>query len=121
MPEFPLAIDGIDLPAPSGYSFTESDLVENSTRNAAGVAVWDVVRYNVGNINITWENVDRDKIVKITSAIRSKKHFSVTFLNTNTGQVETRTFYAGDRANELVKYISALEYWATLTVPFVEV
>lgn len=118
---FELKIDGIDLPAPSDYTFTESDLVENSTRNANGVASWDVVRYNVGSINLTWENATREKIVKINSAIRSKKHFSVTFLNTNTGQVETRTFYAGDRANELAKYVSALEYWATLTVPFVEV
>lgn len=118
---FTLKIDGADIPAPSGYSFTESDLVENSTRNAQGYASWDVVRQNVGNLSLTWENAGRDKIVQIISAIRSKKKFSCTFLNTNTGEVETRTFYAGDRANELVHYISALSYWSTLTVPFVEV
>jgi hypothetical protein len=116
-----LKIDGVDLPAPSAYTFTEYDLVENSTRNANGVASWDVVRYNVGRLDLTWENATRDKIVQIISAIRSKKKFDVTFLNTNTGQVETREFYSGDRANELVKYISALNYYGTLTVPFVEV
>lgn len=118
---FTLKIDGVDLPAPSGYTFTESDLVENSTRNAAGKAVWDVVRRNVGSLNLTWENVSRDKITQIINTIRNKKQFQCTFLNTNTGQVETRTFYAGDRANELVRYISALNYYSTLTVPFVEV
>src|SRR5690606_8880547 len=107
---FSLKIDGVGLPAPSGYTFTESDLVENSTRNAAGKAVWDVVRQNVGALNLTWENVSREKITQIINAIRSKKQFQCTFLNTNTGNIETRTFYAGDRANELVMYISALDY-----------
>lgn len=118
---FELKIDGVQLPAPSGYSFTESDLVENSNRNASGYANWDVVRYNVGALNMTWENANREKITQIIGAIRSKKKFAVTFLNPNTGQVETRQFYAGDRANELARYVSALSYWSKLTIPFVEV
>lgn len=121
MAQFPLKIDGADLPNPSSYTFIERDLVENSSRNAAGYASWDVVRQNVGEINITWENVSGTKIQQIVSAIRGKKSFSCTFLNTNTGQTETRTFYAGDRANELARYVSTLQYWSTLTVPFVEV
>lgn len=116
-----LKIDGVNIPSPTSYSFTESDLVENSTRNAAGYASWDVVRYNVGKIDLTWENADRGKITRICNAIRSKKKFNVTFANTNTGQVETREFYSGDRANELVRYVSALKYWSSLSVPFVEV
>ena len=116
-----LKIDGVNIPSPSTYSFTESDLVENSTRNAAGYASWDVVRYNVGSLSLTWENAGRDEIMKICNAIRSKKKFNVTFTNTNTGQVETREFYSGDRANELVRYVSSLQYWGTLTIPFVQV
>ena len=118
---FPLRIDGVDLPAPSGYKFTEADLVTNADRNDAGYANWDVVRSNVGRLDLTWNNLSRDKITQIVSAIRSKKTFKCTFLNTNIGQIETREFYAGDRANELAKYVSALDYWATLTVPFIEV
>lgn len=118
---FPLQIDGVNLPAPSSYTFTEADLVTNSDRNDAGYANWDVVRFNVGRIDLTWQNLHKDDIVKIVSAIRNKQKFQCTFLNTNTGQIETRTFYAGDRANEIAKYVSALEYWSTLTVPFIEV
>lgn len=116
-----LKIDGVNIPSPTAYSFTESDLVENSTRNAAGYASWDVVRYNVGKLDLTWENAGRDEVVQIISAIRSKKKFNCTFLNTLTGQVETREFYSGDRASELAKYASALSYWSSLTIPFVEV
>ena len=117
-----LKIDGVNIPSPTSYSFTESDLVENSTRNAAGYASWDVVRYNVGKIDLTWENAGTGvKLHGYAMLFRSKKKFNVTFANTNTGQVETREFYSGDRANELVRYVSALKYWSSLSVPFVEV
>jgi hypothetical protein len=92
--KFQLKIDGVDIPGPSGYAFTEADIVQNSDRNDAGYASWDVVRYNVGRLDLTWENVSRDKIIQIVSAIRNKKKFQCTFLNTNTGEIETRTFYA---------------------------
>lgn len=118
---FPLKIDGIDIPAPSGYLFREAEFVENSNRNDAGYANWDVVRFNVGRIDLTFKNVGREQNIQISSAIRNKKKFQCTFLNTNIGQVETRQFYSGDRANELANYVSTLEYWSTLTVPFVEV
>ncbi len=121
MSTFALKIDGIDLPSPSSYSFTEADLVENSTRNAKGFASWDMVRPNLGNLSLTWENADAPKLRSITAALRGKKQFACTFFNPYTGQTETRSFYAGDRANELVRYVSALQYWSTLTVPFVEV
>lgn len=118
---FPLKIDGVDIPAPSGYKFNEADFVENSDRNAQGYANWDTVRFNVGRIDLTWAYIDRTQIRQITLAIRNKKEFQATFLNTNTGEIETRTFYSGDRSNELARFVSALEYWSTLTVPFVEV
>lgn len=119
--ELPLQIDGVQLPTPSGYKFREADLVENSTRNAAGYATWDVVRYNVGSMELTWKSVGREELVQISAAIRSKKSFNVTFLNPYTGQVETRTFYSGDRDSDLLRFISALDYWSSLTIPFVEV
>jgi hypothetical protein len=116
-----LKIDGADLPSPGKYNFIERDLAANSGRNANGTANWDVVRTNVGEISLSWENVSRDKITAICNVIRNKKSFSVTFLNTLTGAAETRTFYAGDRANELVAYISGLQYWSSLSVSFIEV
>lgn len=118
---FGLRIDSIVIPPPSGYSYTEADLVENSGRNAAGYAHWDVVRQNVASINLTWENLDGERLRQVIAVIRNKKQFQVTCFNPLTGQHETRTYYSGDRAVELSRYISALEYWGSLTVPFVEV
>ncbi|MEM5768111.1 MAG: DUF6711 family protein, partial [Bacillota bacterium] len=113
--------DGSVIPPPSGYTFTEADLTENSKRNAQGVASWDVVRQNVGNLDLTWENIDGDRLKQVVAAIRGKKSFAVTFFNPLTGNHETRTFYAGDRSAQLARYVSAVKYWASLTVPFVEV
>ena len=118
---FDLRIDGTVLPPPSGYSFNEADLVENSNRNGKGKASWDVVRQNVGAIELTWDNLDGARLQQVIRAIRSKKSFRVHFFNTLTGQHETREFYAGDRASQLSRYVSSLKYWATLSVPFTEV
>ena len=96
-------------------------MVTNSHRNARGVAVWDVVRRNVGELELTWENLDGARLRAVISATRGKKKLSVRFLNPGTGAWETRIFYPGDRAMELARYISASNYWASLTVSFVEV
>ena len=118
---FSLRVDGAELPPPSSYTFHERDLVTNSHRNARGTAVWDVVRRNVGELELTWENIDGARLRAVISATRGKKKLNVRFLNPGTGIWETRTFYPGDRAMELARYISASNYWASLTVSFVEV
>ena len=119
--KFDIRIEGTEIPPPSGYSFTESDLVINSQRNARGYANWDVVRQNVGSLDLTWDNLDGERLTQVISAIRGRKKFSVRFFNIGTGSWENRIFYSGDRSMELARYISAIQYWASLTVPFVEV
>jgi len=118
---FDFRIDGTVLPPPSGYNYNEADLVENSTRNGKGFASWDVVRQNVGNLELSWDNLDGDRLKQVIRAIRGKKSFNVHFFNTLTGDHETRVFYSGDRATQLARYVSAVKYWATLTIPFTEV
>jgi len=118
---FPLEIEGVDLPSPATYTFSEFTLSENFSRNAQGYASWDVVRANVGRLDLTWDKLHREQIAQIVAIIREKRTFRCTFLNTNTGEIETREFYAGDRVNEIARYVSALDYWSTLTVPFIEV
>jgi len=118
---FNLRIDGTVIPPPSGYGFSEADLVENSNRNADGYLSWDTVRQNVGKLDLTWDNLDGGRLQAVIAAIRGKKKFMATFFNPNTGDWETREFYAGDRATQLARFISAARYYASLTVPFVEV
>ena len=118
---FDIRIDNVTIPSPSSYTFYERDLVVNSHRNAAGKAVWDVVRKNVGEIEIEWKNLNEARLKAVVAAIRGKKAMNIRFLNPGTGNWETRTFYAGDRAQNLVRFVSASKYWASLTVPFVEV
>jgi len=118
---FSIRIDGNEIPPPSGYSIVESDLVTNSQRNAAGYASWDVTRQNVLSVDLTWECLDGDRLKRVISAIRNKKSFMAYLFNPYTGEFETHELYSGDRAAELARFISAVKYWATLSVPFVEV
>lgn len=118
---FPIQIDGAPIPPPSSYSFSETDLVANSERNASGYANWDVVRTNVGNLELEWANLDAGRLAQIVSVIRGRKTFDATFFNSITARWETRTFYAGDRAAKLLRYISCQQFVTTLSVPFIEV
>jgi len=119
--KFELEIDGDVLPPPSDYTYTEADLHANTQRNAEGYASWDVVRMNVGTLEIEWQNLHGEKLVQVIQAIRNKKEFKARFFNTLTGKYEVRTFYSGDRSSDLVRFISPVKYWGTLRVPFVEV
>lgn len=118
---FGLRIDGVTIPPPSGYSEREHDLSINSERNAQGYARWDVVRTNVSELDLTWDNLDGDRLKQVIAVIDGKKQFQVTYFDALRGVHKTKTFYAGSRSAELARYISAAKYWATLTVPFVEV
>ena len=118
---FDLQVDNKILPPPSAFNLTEADLHANPQRNAQGYASWDLVRKNVASLELEWKNLDGERLTRIITAIRGKKSFRVKFFNTLTGKYEIRTFYPGDRATELVRFVSAVKYWATLKVPFVEV
>jgi len=62
---FGIKIDNAVIPPPSGYTFHERDLVANSHRNGAGTAVWDVIRRNVGEIELEWANLDETRLKAI--------------------------------------------------------
>jgi hypothetical protein len=118
---FGMRIDGAEIPPPSSYTFYERDLVTNSHRNARGTAVWDIVRRNVGELELTWENIGGERLRAVMSAARGKTRLNVRFFNPGTGGWEMRAFYPGDRAMALARYIKASDYWASLTVSFVEI
>ena len=94
-------------------------MTENKAQNAMGIRI-GVVRSGVGELTLSWQNISREQAVLIANSIAGNNALSVTFLNPLSGVVETKSFYVGDRAIEISKYVSALEYWGTLSIPFTE-
>jgi hypothetical protein len=102
-----IAVGGVNLPEPSEYNVSLSDLdSENTTRNAKGVLIRDRVRAGVYKIDIGWEGLTRAQLQTITSAVSAAK-LSVSFFDPTTGTANvTRTMYVGDRSGSLQSHLS---------------
>ena len=87
-------------PCPSTYNGTTATVVD-SGRNVKGVTVGGVVREGVAAVDVTFNYITTKEWSKILSQFNSKLGGSfyrkTTFFNQETNQLETRTFYVGDR------------------------
>lgn len=95
-------IDGADLPAPSNFKISRSDLDGSDTgRNEIGVLQRDRIRQGIYKIELEFTGIISEKLQTIEMAIEPAS-VQVKF-PTQLG-VLTRTMYAGDRNIEMVKY-----------------
>ena len=98
-----ITIGSTDLPNPSDYDVTRSDLdSDNTTRSETGVLTRDRVRAGIYSIKCTFK-VTKTQLKSITDAI-SGASFSMTFFDPTTSSSPTITAYAGNRSAKLIKY-----------------
>lgn len=91
-----LSINGASVKAPKSFSVTLMDLDGESTRNAAGTLVRDVIRKNMRKIDITWGSLSNTEAQSIIATLKGS-FFTVNYPDPETGTQQTRTFYASDR------------------------
>lgn len=115
-----LSIDGVVVPAMSTYKAETADLVD-SGRNADGVMVGQVVRYDVASIKATWALLTVGEWANICALFKGKFQHNVVFLNQTTGNIETRTFYGGNRSGEMIKLRDGSVRWKGCSVNLAEV
>lgn len=97
-----ISIDGVDLPSPSVFNPSRSDLdSEDTHRNELGILQRDRIRQGVFKIELAWKGIDSSQLHLIESAIEPAQ-IQVTFPYT-TGLI-TKTMYVGDRSVEMVKF-----------------
>ncbi len=100
-----ISIDGVDLPAPSSFKLPQFDLDSGDTnRNGLGILQRDRVRQGIYKIELEWKGITSATLAAIEEAIRPAS-FQVTF-PTATG-LKTKTMYAGDRSEDIVRYRSS--------------
>lgn len=97
-----LIIGNYRPPCPSTYNATTATIVD-SGRNVKGVVVGSVIREGVVSIDATFNYITTAEWSKILKCFNSKLGGSfyrkVTFFNQETNQIDTRTFYVGDRTS----------------------
>lgn len=91
-----LIINGVQVKPPKSMVFGVMDLDGETTRNAAGKLVRDVIRKGIRKIDLEWGPLSDSEISTILNAV-SGSFFTVTYPDAMTGSQQTRTFYVGDR------------------------
>jgi len=91
-----ITVDGTTLPTPSRYYGEVSDIVD-SGRNANGVIVSDVVRYNVGKVYLEWNFLKPSKLSDILQLFNRTFVHTVKYLDCVTNTYVTKQMYVGNR------------------------
>lgn len=93
-------IEGYSVPDPSGYSGTTATLVD-AARDAKGVTIGQVIREDVGKVEMTWNFISAANwaaiLQKFSTKYGGKFYNSVTFFNQDINDWETRDMYVSDR------------------------
>lgn len=94
-----LKIGGVDMPEPSKYSVSTSDLhADSSTRTETGHLVINRIRSGVYKLEVGWNALNAADLTTIRNAT-SGVTFNVTFLDID-GTTKTKTMYSGDYKSE---------------------
>lgn len=97
-----ITIDGVDLPAPTIFKPSNSDMDSQDTgRNELGVMQRDRIRQGIYKLELTWEKISSSQLHLIKMAIQPAS-IKVTFASEK-GPI-TKAMYAGDRNINMVAY-----------------
>ena len=88
-----ISVNGTPLPCPSSMNESIEDLHGESSRNAAGYLVSDIIRANVVKLELHWNSLSRADYQALKNALGGQMFKSVKFTGSN-GET-TITMYKG--------------------------
>lgn len=91
-----VSINHIEVPDPSEYNATTSTLVDEG-RNTEGAFIGSVIRNELAKVEMKWNYLSAQQWADILAHFKASFVNSVTFLNQDTNQYETRSMYVSDR------------------------
>ena len=126
-----LTVDGVQLPNPSKYEMTYSDLdSQNAYTSEAGYLVRDMVRSNHITIDVSWDKIKPTQTKLILNAVSGKSSFKLRFYDKKTNSfIEegakdsngvARKFYATDRKTGVIKAFSLANGYDSLSFQIIE-
>ena len=105
MPDVMITVDGVALPCPSEYQW---GLMDVSLGESGRTDDTIMHKNRVGQkrkLQVSWVGLDWQQTATIMQAV-NPEYMSVTYPDFLSGQMETRTFYVGDRT-------APVKYWFT--------
>lgn len=112
-----LKINGVDIPTPSAMQVGIHD-ISNAERNAKGNMMIDRIATK-RKIELGWGPLSPLEMSVILNAVKDV-FFSVTYPEPMTGDMQTKTFYVGDRTTPMLIFQDGQPTWENLKMNFVE-
>ena len=95
-----VSVGNYDFPEPSAYSGNTSTLVD-SARNAQGVMIGAVLRYDVAKVEISWKYLTVEQWARVQKCFRQSSGGKfinlVSFFDQSVGGWVTKEMYVSDR------------------------
>jgi len=116
-----LLINGQEIAAyPSEFSVTILDLddAETTTRTADGTLSRDRIAVK-RQIDMRWPSLPEEKMSALLQSMENV-FFEFTYPDPMTGQMETKTFYVGNRTSPIAFYRNGKYWWGGLELTLTE-
>ena len=114
-------INGIEVPAPTDFSWTRSDLSSDAAkRSTTGLMNKDVIARK-NSVPITWNFLTWSQASKVLKACESSGAYATfNYPDPKTGGWEEMTVYTGDRTASVVFYKNEKEIYWKVSIPNIE-
>lgn len=113
-----ITIGGTAVASPKSMEVGIQDIDGKSERNAAGTLIRDRIAVK-RKLSLEWPALTTTQISTILQAV-SPVFFSVTYLDPQSGNNDTRTFYVGDRSAPVAIVKGSTYWWEGLKFDLIE-
>lgn len=113
-----LKLNGILVRQPRSMSVGVGDLDDKTTRTASGSLTRDRIAVK-RKLTLSWSALTSAELSEILEAV-SSVFFQVTYPDPQTGTIQTKTFYVGDRTAAVYTYNDGVVLWENLNMNLIE-
>lgn len=119
--ESPFSVDGVRIPIPSKYEWSEEDLSSSATgRTLDGMMHKDVVSIKQ-YYTLTWDSLSWADAAVLLNAVAGKTRVTFTYLDPRKPeQISSGTFYVGKRDSNGTNFAAATP-WTETKMQFIEI
>lgn len=112
-----VAINGLDLPTPSGYTWAIQD-ISKAERNAAGTMIIERITTK-RKLEVAWSYLTATQLQTILNAV-SGVTFTVSYVDAQTNAIRSGTFYCGDRSVGMIDYQNSVPRYRDVKFSLIE-
>lgn len=113
-----ITINGQSIPAPTDYVVSVMDIDGDTARTASGLMVRDRIAVK-RKLELMWKYLTKDELTNLLNAV-SPVFFDVQYVDSQTGDTKTGTFYVGDRTAGAIDYAGGQIRWKDIRMNFIE-